>query len=124
MLAELGAKVVRVARRLKNLEAIAAEINDGASMPEKLDQNIWNEIIQINLNGVWHGCQEAGVRMLADGKGGSIINVSSIMGLGGSRRQGECAAAWILPERDGRAIFRGARRRRLRGGGDRHEPRW
>ena len=128
LLAESGAKVALVARRLENLEAIAAEINDsggeaiaiqgdvsvreqvaaamdaawaafgrvdivvnnagtvadGASMPEKLDQNIWNEIIQINLNGVWYGCQEAGVRMLADGKGGSIINVSSIMGLGGA----------------------------------------
>ncbi len=62
----------------------AGTVADGASMPEKLDNNIFNEVISVNLTGVWYCCREAGARMLADGKGGSIINISSIMGLGGA----------------------------------------
>lgn len=128
VLADAGARVALVARRLENLQAAADEINkaggeaiaiqcdvavrddvvkaldtawdafgrvdivvnnagtvaDGASMPEKLDADIWDEVIKINLYGVWYGSQEAGARMLRDGKGGSIINVSSIMGTGGA----------------------------------------
>jgi NAD(P)-dependent dehydrogenase (short-subunit alcohol dehydrogenase family) len=62
----------------------AGTVTDGASMPEKLDNDIFNEVIAVNLTGVWYCCREAGRRMLADGRGGSIINISSIMGLGGA----------------------------------------
>jgi NAD(P)-dependent dehydrogenase (short-subunit alcohol dehydrogenase family) len=61
----------------------AGSVADGASMPEKLDHDIFSEVLDVNLKGVWYCCKEAGARMLADGKGGSIINISSIMGLGG-----------------------------------------
>jgi NAD(P)-dependent dehydrogenase (short-subunit alcohol dehydrogenase family) len=61
----------------------AGVVSDGASMPEKLANDIFEEVLEVNLLGVWYGCREAGARMLADGKGGSIINISSIMGLGG-----------------------------------------
>ena len=61
----------------------AGSVADGASMPEKLDHDLFSEVMNVNLNGVWYCCREAGARMLADGKGGSIINISSIMGLGG-----------------------------------------
>jgi NAD(P)-dependent dehydrogenase (short-subunit alcohol dehydrogenase family) len=37
----------------------------------------------VNLMGVWHCCREAGAPMLADGGGGSIVNVASIMGITG-----------------------------------------
>lgn len=57
---------------------------DAASMPEKLDDEIFEQVMRVNLFGVWYGCKEAGARMLADGKGGSIINISSILGLGGA----------------------------------------
>jgi len=62
----------------------AGSVADGASMPEKLEHNLFEDVIQVNLNGVWYCCREAGARMLADGKGGSIINISSIMGMGGA----------------------------------------
>lgn len=126
VLAEAGAKVAVVARRVQNLEKLADEITaaggvaipiecdvtdsarvaatidrawdefgrldilvnnagiaDAGSMPEKLAHEIFEETVRINLFGVWYACKEAGARMLSDGKGGSIINVSSILGLGG-----------------------------------------
>jgi NAD(P)-dependent dehydrogenase (short-subunit alcohol dehydrogenase family) len=42
----------------------------------------WRKIMDVNLDGVFHVGQEAARRMVAAGKGGSIINISSIVGLG------------------------------------------
>ena len=39
----------------------------------------------MNLLGTWYGCQAAARAMLADGNGGSIINISSVLGLGGQQ---------------------------------------
>lgn len=38
----------------------------------------WNRVMDINLNGVFHGTQLAGRRMIEQGTGGSILNISSI----------------------------------------------
>lgn len=62
----------------------AGIVIDGGNVPEKLPNDLFEETVQVNLLGVWYCCREAGARMLADGKGGSIINISSIMGLGGA----------------------------------------
>jgi len=56
---------------------------DAGIMPEKLPHEIFAQTIAVNLTGVWHCCREAGARMLADGRGGSIVNISSIMGITG-----------------------------------------
>jgi NAD(P)-dependent dehydrogenase (short-subunit alcohol dehydrogenase family) len=55
---------------------------DGGPVPERLPRSLFEHTVQVNLLGVWYGCQAAGARMLADGRGGSIINVSSALGLG------------------------------------------
>jgi glucose 1-dehydrogenase len=39
---------------------------------------VWQETIAVNLTGTWLGCQAAAKRMVAQGKGGRIINVSSV----------------------------------------------
>ena len=39
---------------------------------------MWQETIAVNLTGTWLGCQAAAKRMVAQGKGGRIINVSSV----------------------------------------------
>ena len=44
----------------------------------------WNRQIAVNLTGVFLGCKHAIPAMRAGGKGGSIINISSIAGLRGS----------------------------------------
>lgn len=48
----------------------------------KMREEQWRRIMDVNLDGVFHVGQEAARRMVAAGKGGSIINVSSIVGLG------------------------------------------
>ena len=39
---------------------------------------VWQETIAVNLTGTWLGCQAAAKRMIAQGDGGRIINVSSV----------------------------------------------
>jgi NAD(P)-dependent dehydrogenase (short-subunit alcohol dehydrogenase family) len=48
----------------------------------KMREEQWRRIMDVNLDGVFHVAQEAARRMTAAGKGGSIINISSIVGLG------------------------------------------
>lgn len=128
-LADAGANVVIAARRVENLEALAAKIegaggkamayrcdvgdsasvrelvaaawdafgrvdvlvnNAGVSaeagvMPEKTPDELFAQTIQTNLMGTFYACREVGARQLADGRGGSLINVSSIMGMAGQQ---------------------------------------
>ena len=42
-------------------------------------QEEWNQVIDVNLTGVWNGCQVFGKRMI-DAGGGVIVNVGSISG--------------------------------------------
>ncbi|MBA2534122.1 MAG: SDR family oxidoreductase [Rubrobacter sp.] len=39
---------------------------------------VWQKTIAVNLTGAWLGCQAAAKRMVAQGEGGRIINVSSV----------------------------------------------
>jgi len=41
---------------------------------------VWNEVVETNLSGPFWCCKEAIARMLASGRGGSIVNVGSISG--------------------------------------------
>ena len=61
----------------------AGVVPEGGMRPEQIPPQVFEEAVRVNLLGVWHGCREAGRAMLADGKGGSIINVASIAGLMG-----------------------------------------
>lgn len=41
----------------------------------------WKKVIDVNLNGAWYMAQAAAKQMIAHGLGGSIINITSIVGL-------------------------------------------
>jgi NAD(P)-dependent dehydrogenase (short-subunit alcohol dehydrogenase family) len=41
----------------------------------------WLQVIDVNLNGAWRVAQAAARHMVANGAGGSIVNVASILGL-------------------------------------------
>ena len=45
----------------------------------------WRRIVGTNLDAVFFWAQEAARRMLAAGKGGAIVNISSVLGLGVSK---------------------------------------
>ena len=41
----------------------------------------WNRVIEVNLTGAWRVAQEAARHMVGHGRGGSIVNIASILGL-------------------------------------------
>jgi len=58
--------------------------NAGISMAqpsETLSTADWERAVQTDLFGVFYGCQSAARRMIAQGDGGNIINVTSVYGL-------------------------------------------
>jgi NAD(P)-dependent dehydrogenase (short-subunit alcohol dehydrogenase family) len=69
--------------RVDILVANAGQIADGGPAPERLPEALFNQVIQVNLTGVWLCYQEVGARMLREGKGGSLIGIASIWGLSG-----------------------------------------
>jgi 3-oxoacyl-[acyl-carrier protein] reductase len=51
---------------------------DGRSLTLSEDQ--WREVMNVNLDAVWHGCQEAARRMAEAKTPGAIVNIASILG--------------------------------------------
>ncbi len=48
----------------------------------ELAEEEWRRILSTNLDAVFYWSQEAARRMLAAGKGGAIVNIASVLGLG------------------------------------------
>ncbi len=46
----------------------------------EITERTWDDVIATNLKGVWLVAQQAGQHMAADSKGGTIINIASILG--------------------------------------------
>ena len=63
----------------------AGQIAEAGAVPENITDAMFEQTVKVNLIGLWYCCKEAGIRMLGDGKGGSIINLSSVAGLNGMR---------------------------------------
>lgn len=63
----------------------AGVVADAGSVPEKISDELFEQTLRVNLLGLWTCSREVGARMLGDGKGGSIINVSSTAGIGASK---------------------------------------
>lgn len=60
---------------------------------EEFDPADWRQVIDVDLTGVFFGSQLAAEQMIAQGTGGSILNVSSMMGeMGLKMRSAYCAA--------------------------------
>jgi NAD(P)-dependent dehydrogenase (short-subunit alcohol dehydrogenase family) len=58
----------------------AAGFNPMQASPEDFPMAIWDVVIDVNLTGYLRFAQRAGRRMIDGGRGGSIINISSIAG--------------------------------------------
>lgn len=59
----------------------------------RMSEDDWNQVITANLTGVFNTCSAVVTHMLKAKKGGSIINVSSVVGLTGSPGQTNYAAS-------------------------------
>ena len=58
-----------------------------------IDENDWDRVLDTNLKGAWLVMKEAGSRMINSGKGGSIVNTASILGLRSARAISDYAAS-------------------------------
>ena len=65
---------------LVNNAGVSAE---AGVMPERVTDDLFAQTVAVNLNGTFTCCREVGARLLASGRKGSIINISSVAGLGG-----------------------------------------
>jgi NAD(P)-dependent dehydrogenase (short-subunit alcohol dehydrogenase family) len=61
-----------------------AGVPSGSYFAKTSDED-WRSVLDVNLDGVFRAGREAAQRMIANGKGGSIINIASILGLGAIR---------------------------------------
>ena len=98
-LAEAGIRAHAIAMDVSSagsVDAAMAEIAAAAGVPDILVNNAgvtqtkplldvteqdWTGIVNVNLNGAWRVAQRVARAMKDAGKGGSIINISSILGL-------------------------------------------
>jgi SDR family mycofactocin-dependent oxidoreductase len=60
---------------------------------EQLTDETWNDMIAVNLTGVWHTIKAAVPHIRAGGRGGSVILTSSVAGLMGVQNIGHYVAA-------------------------------
>ena len=73
-----------------------AGINGGPQFRKPIheyDDDLWNRIISIDLNGVYNCSKPAIIQMIQQGEGGCIINIGSIVGLTPLRLQCAFTAA-------------------------------
>jgi NAD(P)-dependent dehydrogenase (short-subunit alcohol dehydrogenase family) len=71
----------------------SAGIGDDLVPMIEQDPERWQRVIDVNLRGTYLVCRATGMRMIADNVAGSIVNVSSICGLGGFPRRTAYGAA-------------------------------
>jgi (+)-trans-carveol dehydrogenase len=71
-------------RELGRLDIVAANAGIVTYGPaHELEEHVWQEMIDVNLTGVWHTCKAAIPHLISGDRGGSIIITTSISGLTG-----------------------------------------
>lgn len=82
--AQLDAAVQDGLSELGHIDIVCANAGILSSAPaDELTDQQWNEMIDVNLTGVWRTCKAVMPSMKAAGRGGSIIITSSVLGLRG-----------------------------------------
>ncbi|MFD4369402.1 mycofactocin-coupled SDR family oxidoreductase [Rhodococcus sp. NPDC058521] len=69
--------------RFGRLDIVVANagIATGGSSLEDMDSKTWQDMIDVNMTGVWHTAKAAIPHIIAGGQGGSIVLTSSVGGL-------------------------------------------
>lgn len=83
---QVEAAVARTIQELGGIDLLAAVAGIGDRNPaERMTEAQWDRVIEVNLKGTWLCDQAVGRHMIEGGRGGSIINMSSIAGQVGLR---------------------------------------
>jgi NAD(P)-dependent dehydrogenase (short-subunit alcohol dehydrogenase family) len=83
-----GASVIAAADlAVERLGGVDIWVNNAGVFPHipllEMSQQAWDQVMDVNLRGVFLGSREAARRMIAAGAGGVIVNVVSTAGFGG-----------------------------------------
>jgi (+)-trans-carveol dehydrogenase len=107
----LDRRIVAVRADVRDYDALKAALDDGVSQLGRLDivsanagivsdglavdlsQQTWQDVIDVNLTGVWSTAKAAIPHLIAGGRGGSIVITSSSAGLKAPRHMAHYTAA-------------------------------
>jgi (+)-trans-carveol dehydrogenase len=107
----LGRRIVAVEADVRDYDALCAAVDRGVDelgrldivsgnagigsygMAHELSDARWNDMVDINLTGVWHSCKAAIPHLVAGGRGGTIVLTSSCVGLRGCVNAAHYSAA-------------------------------
>jgi SDR family mycofactocin-dependent oxidoreductase len=93
-LAALRAAVDAGVARFGRLDIVVANAGIASYAPaDQLSEQQWDEMIEINLSGVWRTVRASIGQLIAGGRGGSVTIVSSVAGLRGIPHAAHYAAA-------------------------------
>src|SRR5581483_11738801 len=82
--AELDAAAARGLEEFGHIDIVIANAGIASFGPAlQMTEETWQDVIDINLTGVWHTVKAAAPSMVEAGRGGSIILTSSVGGLKG-----------------------------------------
>ena len=83
---EVEALIDRAVKEFGRLDALCnnAGILDRLTPIEDTEDDLWDRVMAVNLNGVFYGCRKAVKVMLAQG-GGAIVNTGSLASLKGGK---------------------------------------
>jgi len=80
--ASVQAAVSEAVRLGGSLDIVVNNAGVGESKQSlELTAEDWRRVLDTNLDGVWHVAQASAKAMVAGGKGGSIVNIASVLGL-------------------------------------------
>jgi SDR family mycofactocin-dependent oxidoreductase len=106
----LGRRIVASQADVRDFDAVKAALDDGVAKLGRLDivvanagivsfgtvedlpEQTWQDVIDVNLTGVWHTVKAATPHLRAAG-GGSVVIISSVAGLKGQANTGHYTAA-------------------------------
>ncbi len=86
--ASVESAVDAAVERFGRVDALVANagVNPHFVRPEELTEEMWDEIVDVNLRGIFFAIQAVAKRMLEAGEGGSIVAVSSATAARGTKR--------------------------------------